>query len=171
MIAKYRPYLVRLGIVLGLSILFTFVFNEIVFRMQKEDSDRAPQMIRLVIPNGTAEKVAAGENAPEIPREMVFVIGDVLEVQNEDQVSHQLGPIWVPPGATGKLVMAKPDKVAYTCSFQTTKYMGIDVVQATTFMTRLTGLLLGAPTLAVLLFIYSLVAMPVDGKTSDRKSV
>ncbi|HWQ83907.1 MAG TPA: hypothetical protein VN363_05035 [Anaerolineales bacterium] len=163
-----RPYLLRLGVILIVSIVFVLIFNEAVFLLQKEDHDRAPRTIELVIPAGTAGRVAAGEDDPAIPAEMVFVMGDTLLVRNEDSASHQLGPVWVPAGATASLAMGEPAKLAYACSFSTTRYLNLDVRQPTTFGTRLTALILAAPTLAALLYIYSLLVFPVGGKPSGK---
>lgn len=158
---KLRPYLVRLLIVSAISLIFSAAFNEITYLMQKDEHDRAPKTVELVILPGTAERVAAGQKAPNIPEEMVFVVGDVLEVRNQDSVIHQLGPVTVPPGGTGKLVMKQAENYAYSCSFQTDKYLGIDVRPSTTWTTRVTALLLVTPTTAVLGFLYSLVAYPI----------
>jgi hypothetical protein len=157
-----HPYVFRLLIVSAISLVFALAFNEITFYLQKGPTDRAPQTIRLVIPAGTAEMVKSGQDEPTIPSEMNFVIGDVLEVKNEDVVSHQLGPVWVPPGATGRLVMDKADRTAYDCSFTTHKYLGLEVTSATTLATRLTALFLTAPTIGVLLFLYSLAIWPIQ---------
>lgn len=166
-----RPYLIRLSITLVIATVFAFLFNEITYLMLKENTDRAPTTVRLVIPAGTAERVAAGEQPPDLPAEMTFVVGDVLEVQNNDTVDHQLGPIWVPSGATGKLVMGKVDRLAYTCSFQTSKYLGLDITQPTTLGTRMAGLIVSAPTVAALLFVYSLAAWPIKPKPAAGASV
>jgi len=159
-----RPYLIRLGIVSLVSLVFAFIFNEATYILQKDPSDRAPTTVQLVIPAGTAEKIGAGQPVPSIPEEMVFVIGDVLEVVNQDSTSHQLGPIWVPAGATGSLVMDKVDRVSYSCSFKTQKYLGLEVRPPTTITTRVAALVLTVPTLAALLFLYSLAAYPMDKK-------
>ena len=159
-----RPYWIRLGVILAFSVIVVAIFNEAVYSLQKDEYDRAPQTIQLVIPDGAAKEVEAGKNPPGIPAEMAFVVGDTLEVKNEDSASHQLGPVFVPPGATASLVMGQADNMAYTCSFQTTRYLGIDVHQATTLTTRITALALAAPTTAVMLFLYSLVALPVKPK-------
>jgi hypothetical protein len=163
-----KPYLLRLVVVIVISIAFALIFNEISYRTQKDHADRAPHTVRLVIPPGTAVLVEAGQNPASIPSEMSFVTGDVLEVVNEDSAPHQLGPIWVPPGTTGRLVMEKADKLAYSCSFQTTQYLGLDVRSPTTFGTRLVALSFTAPTVGALLFIYSLLVYPV--KTPDSKT-
>jgi hypothetical protein len=162
--SKFRPYWIRLWVVLAVSLVFAAAFNEFAYLLQKDRNDRAPMTITLVIPVGTAERVAAGEAVPEIPPEMVFVLGDTLEVKNEDTVSHQLGPVWVPAGATGSLVMKEATSATYQCSFQTSRYLGVDVRQPTTWGTRLTGLMLATPTVAVLLYLYSLLVFPVQSK-------
>ncbi len=157
----YKAYLLRLGIIGVISIIFALAFNEITYRLQKDQADRAPGTIQLVIPDGAAKLVEAGQNPVSIPEEMVFVTGDVLEVVNMDSAPHQLGPIWVPPGATGRLVMEKAEKLAYTCSFQADQYLGLDVRPPTTLGTRIVALSLSAPTVATLLFLYSLLVYPV----------
>jgi hypothetical protein len=117
-----------------------------------------------VIPEGTADLIEQGQAAPSIPEEMVFVVGDVLEVVNEDTVDHQLGPIWVPPGSTGSLRLEDANKYAYSCSFAPSRYLGIDVREATTVGTRLIALLIATPPMAIFLFIYSLLVFPVKPK-------
>ena len=161
-----RPYLVRLGVVIVISLVFTAVFNEVVFQFQRESYDRAPQVIELVIPAGTSKQVGAGQNEPVIPAEMSFVIGDTLQVKNEDSVSHQLGPIWVPAGTTASLVMGQADKLAYSCSFTVSRYLNIDVYPPTTLGTRLAALIVAGPTTAALLFLYSLLMFPIRSKNS-----
>ncbi len=166
-----RPYLIRLAIVFSISVLVVVAFNEVSFFFQKDDNDRAPETITLIIPEGTAEQVSAGVDVAAIPEELEFVLGDVLEVQNQDTVSHQLGPVWVPAGSTASLVMEQADRFAYSCSFQTSRYLGLDVREPTTIGTRILGIALAAPTMTVLVFLYSLLVFPVDKKDkSDQES-
>jgi hypothetical protein len=155
-----RPFMLRLVVITLISLVFALAFNEITFRMQKDPNDRAPQTISIMIPYGTNARLEAGENINLLPEDTTFVIGDVLEVKNNDIVPHQLGPVWTPPGATGQLVMSKAEKVSYSCSFQSSKYLGFEVLPATTISTRIIALLLTVPTLAALLFLYSLALYP-----------
>jgi hypothetical protein len=168
--SKFSPYLIRLGIVSIISLVFAAGFNEATYILQKAPTDRGPRTVQIVIPAGTAERIKAGDTAPFLPDEMVFVIGDVLEVVNEDAVSHQLGPIWVPAGATGSLVMNQIERVRYSCSFQSQQYLGIDIRTPITITTRLTALALTVPTLGALLFLYSLAAYPVGKKVTVSKT-
>ena len=151
----------RLLIVLTISLVFVFAMGEIAHYFLKEDYDRSPQVVELVIPAGTAEKVAVGEADPAIPEEMVFVVGDVLVVQNDDTVAHQLGPILVPPGTRASLRMEDANKYAYSCSFQPSRYLGLNVRQGTTLSIRLIALAYVTPATAVILFVYSLVLYPL----------
>jgi hypothetical protein len=168
-LGPYKPYLWRLGLVAVISIVSVAVFNEIVHAMLKDPSDRSSTIIQLVIPPGTAEKVASGQDEPILPKDMVFVAGDTLVVNNQDTASHQLGPLWVPAGASASLVLDRAENLVYSCSFQSTRYMGVDVRQPTTMVTRLTALAVAAPTVAALLFFYSLVLFPV-GESPRRQS-
>jgi hypothetical protein len=157
----YSPYVIRLAVVALISIAVAFLINEGGYFLQRDKIDRAPKTVQLVIPAGTAELVAQGQPAPGIPEKMTFIVGDVLEVKNEDVQPHQLGPIWVPPGSTGSLVLKEPNRFSFACSFAPDRYLGLDVRQTTGFATRLTGLMISAPTLAIFLFIYSLLVIPV----------
>ena len=168
--SKFKPYIIRLLIVLAISIVFVVIFNEVSYLLQKDKYDRAPETVTLTIPDGTYEKVEAGEEVLSIPDQMVFVVGDTLIVKNNDRVSHQLGPIWVPPNSTGSLNMEKVDKLAYSCSFQTSRYLGLDVRAPTNLTTRLTGLIIATPTMTVLLFIYSLLVFPLDKKNNKMNT-
>ena len=112
-----------------------WVGSEVAFYFLKENTDREPEQIELVIPAGTADKVAAGEPIPSIPYEMTFVLGDTLIVNNEDTVDHQLGPLWIPPRSKASLVLDAAERYAYSCSFQTSRYLGLNVKQATTWQT------------------------------------
>ena len=136
------PYLVRLVITILVSVVVVAAINEGAYLFQKEKYDRPPKTIQMVIPAGTAERLAEGESIDSIPEKMVFVIGDVLEVINQDAVSHQLGPVWVPAGATGRLELNEPNRYAYSCSFSNTRYLGLDVRKPTGLDTRLSALAL-----------------------------
>jgi hypothetical protein len=159
--SPYQPYLVRFLIVLVVCTAAVFLFNEAMHLIQRETKDRPPQTIQLVIPAGTAERLAEGNQDSGLPDEMTFVVGDVLEVINQDSADHQLGPVWVPAGSSASMVMGQSDRLAYTCSFQADNYFGVDVVKPTTWNTRLIALGLAAPTMTALVFIYSLALYPI----------
>lgn len=154
------PYIKRLVIVGVISLIFGVAVNEAAYYLQREYA-RAPKEIQLEIPSGTAERIANSEPVPSIPEGMVFVLGDELVVENQDSVNHELGPLFIPPGTSASLKLDSADNYALSCTFSPTNYLGIDVREPTTGLTRFLGLMMTAPVTAVLLFLYSLVIYPI----------
>lgn len=146
-------YSFLLGLVLAIAI------SEIPFLFLRETA-RPPKVITLVIPMGTADKVARGEKPPGIPANMKFVVGDTLIVKNEDTADHQLGPLWIPASASAQLSLDRVESLAYECSFQPGKYLGLDVSQPLTIGTRIYGILYIALPLGILLSLYSIAMAP-----------
>jgi hypothetical protein len=168
---ELRPYLIRLAIVLAISLVFALIFNEVTYLISKDPADRAPKTISLVIPAGTAARIESGDELRIFPDEITFVVGDILEVVNEDSQPHQMGPVFVPPGATGSMVLDHAKKYSVSCTFQSSRYLGLDIRPATTIGTRIAGLLVTAPTLAALLFLYSLAAYPIKPAKQTANAV
>ncbi len=151
----------RVTLSMLVGVVFGFLISEVGFRLQKNVETRPPEQVELVIPAGTAERIARGESTPSLPAEMKFVVGDTLVVRNEDLTTHQLGPLVVPPGSSASLVLDQEQNYAFQCSFQPTKYLGLDVQEPLTITTRLTGVLFGGLPMGALLAVYSLVAWPI----------
>lgn len=154
--------LLRLAITFFAALALVWIGSEVAYYFLRADTDRTPQQIELVIPTGTAALVEAGEQVPAIPDEMTFVLGDTLVVQNQDVVDHQLGPLWIPPKAQASLVLDAAQRYAYSCSFKTSRYLGLNVKQATTWQTRIVGLAFAVPPTTMFFFIYSLVLWPLN---------
>ncbi|KAA3643566.1 MAG: hypothetical protein DWQ07_23970 [Chloroflexi bacterium] len=153
----------RFLLVLLVSLLLVVAISELGFRLQvlSGDTDRLPQDVVLVIPEGTAERVAQGEEVPAIPEEMTFVVGDVLVVRNEDSVGHELGPVLVAPGGTASLPMEQAEHFALACSFQPSRYLGLEVREASTLSVRILAIVYAVPPTLVMFFIYSLAIWPL----------
>ena len=163
---KFSRNLKAILISMLLGIFIAGAMSEISFQVLKREN-REPQRVNLVIPAGTAERVARGEVPPTIPEDLTFVVGDVLVVINDDSVDHQLGPLWIPPGTSASLSLDNEQKFAFQCSFQPTKYLGLDVREPVTLGTRLTGILFAGFPLGALFAVYSiLVIKPKDIKES-----
>ena len=145
-----------IGLVLSVAI------TEIPFIFLREIT-RPPKAITLVIPKGTADEVARGEQPPGIPENMSFVVGDTLIVQNHDTVDHKLGPLWIPASSSASLSLDQVESLAYECSFQPGKYLGLNVNEPLTLGTRIYGIIYIALPLGILFTLYSL-AMPPKKK-------
>ena len=157
--------LLRFVISLAIAMVGAWVVNEGSYRLLKDPSARdEARRVELVIPAGTAERVAAGEDVLSLPREMAFVEGDLLVVKNQDSVSHQLGPVWVPPLSSGVLEVGQANDYSYSCTFQTSQEMGIKVNPRLTPSTRIQGTLaIGLPS-AVMIGLYSFLVFPLKPK-------
>lgn len=153
----------RLLLLALLSSVLVLAVSEIYFRLQKGDLSRPPTTVELVIPQGTAARVAAGEKVDELPEEMTFVLGDTLLVINQDTSAHELGPLFVPAGqsASMKLEMVNPDPWV-ECSFQPQAYFGLMVKEPVDWVDRVQALLYAVPTTTMLLFVYSLITHPLQ---------
>ena len=149
-----------------LGIALALIGSELAFLVVKSTADRDPQRIELIIPAGTAERIAAGQPVPSLPKDMAFVVGDSLVVRNQDSVSHQLGPTFVPPGASATLNMNEANDYSYACSFQPSKNLGITVRDRVSFVTRFQAVFLAGPPMAALIALYSLVIFPLKRKTA-----
>jgi hypothetical protein len=160
----FRLAIRRLVVVTVFSIVIIAIGNEAFYLLQKEPHERAPQQVELVIPFGTAEMVSRGEAVASIPEEMVFMVGDTLLVKNEDSVSHQLGPVWIPANASASLSMDNANRYVESCSFQPSQYLGLDVRTPITLSTRLQALVVAGPATITFLFIYSILVFPLEKK-------
>lgn len=145
------------------GLVFGSLLAEIPFVLMPH-STRSPQQILLVIPAGTAEQVARGQQPPAIPQGMVFVVGDTLRVRNDDSIEHQLGPLFIPPGSSASLALETQENYQFQCSFTQSKYFGLNVTEPLTMSTRLTAILLGGLPMGMLLAVYSLVMWPARKK-------
>jgi hypothetical protein len=152
----------RLLLCFLIGLVLSVAITEIPFIFLREIT-RPPKQITLVIPLGTAEEVARGEQPPGIPENMKFVVGDTLIVQNQDKVDHQLGPLWIPASSSAQLSLDQVESLSYECSFQPGKYLGLDVNEPLTLATRIYGILYIALPLGILIWLYSL-AIPSKKK-------
>ena len=158
-----NPLIQRFLLFLFGGLVFGSLLAEIPFLLMPHIT-RSPEQIMLVIPPGTAQRVALGEQPPAIPQGMVFVVGDTLVVKNEDSAQHELGPLFIPPGSSASLALNTQEDYQFQCSFTPTKYFGLNVTEPLTLSTRLTAILLGGLPMGMLLAVYSLVMWPAKKK-------
>jgi len=168
--SRFYPYARRFLLVLVMSLLFVALVNEGAHLLLREKTDRPTQTVELVIPAGTAERVAAGEEPPSIPKEMVFVIGDRLLVRNEDSVPHELGALYIPPGSSASLTMDDANKYTLGCTFTPSRYLNFDVRPRTTALSRLQAFALATPPTTMFFFVYSLLLFPVGESRHQEES-
>lgn len=164
----YRIIVKKVLISLLIGLIFGIALNEISFLFLRENA-RAPRLIEMVIPDGTAERVARGEVPPTIPDSMKFVVGDTLLVKNNDSSAHELGPLWIPAHSSASLSLDTAASYAYSCSFQPGKSFGLDVFEPVTLSTRLYGVFFSGMPFGVILALYSLVVPSRKSRTLPAK--
>lgn len=155
-----RPILARILIGMAAGILVGALISELTFLFLRTAEDRAPQVVELDIPPGTAAKIDRGEPESSLPASMSFVVGDTLLVHNRDSANHQLGPLFIPAGASASLKLDAATRYAAACSFQPQRYFGIDVLPALTLQTRVIGILEAGLPLGFLFVLYGAFAVP-----------
>ncbi len=156
---KPGTILIRVAASMLLGIILAGILTEAAYQMLKREN-REPQRIELVIPAGTAERVSAGEAPPSIPSNMSFVVGDTLEVVNQDVVDHQLGSLWIPAGTSASMKLENQESFAFECSFQPSKYLGVDVNPPVTLGTRLQGIFFAGFPMGAIFAVYSILLVP-----------
>ena len=154
---KFADFLLRVAVGLAIGVVFGFLLSEVSYRYNpaKYGVDRAPREVELVIPYGTADQVEQGVYNRSIPTDMTFVEGDVLIVKNEDQVAHQLGPLWIPANTSSAMQLETANQFSYECTFQPTNYMGLDVRPRVDVGTRIEAILAAALPTGMMLALYS----------------
>lgn len=151
----------RVVLWLIIGIVIAIILNEGSFFFLRSEAGRPPRAIELVIPLGTAERMAKGESSPELPADMVFVIGDTLVIRNEDVTDHRLGPLFVPAGTSASMKLDRAENFIFECSFQPSNYFGLDVREPVTWETRIYGILFAGVPLGLLLSLYSFLIWPL----------
>ena len=154
-----KALIIRLSISLAIGILIAIPFSELAFLWQGNTTSRPPKTVVLDIPPGTSAKVSQGTSV--IPQNIVFVVGDTLLVNNQDSVIHTLGPLVIPPGSSASMALNQLGNLSYVCSFQPTKYLGLDVREALTMGTRVEGIIIAGIPVGILITLYSLILRPL----------
>ena len=162
-----KKVILRVGISLLVGVFVAWIINEISYQFLKTDAAREPTTIILTIPAGTHTRVASGEREPSLPEGMVFVIGDTLIIDNQDEVNHQLGPVFVPAGTRASMNFDTAEKFSYECSFVQDKTFGLDVQLPVTAQTRLLGALFAGLPMGALIALYSML---VGSKSSWERT-
>ncbi|NWF62843.1 MAG: hypothetical protein HXY38_00930 [Chloroflexi bacterium] len=144
----------RILISVLLGLVTAGITTELAYFFLKKEN-REPGIIELVIPAGTGERVRAGQAAPDIPRDLHFVVGDTLRVINQDNENHQLGPLWIPADASASLTLESEQNMIFECSFQTGNYLGVTVQEPVTWRTRITGIFFAGFPLGAMFAVYS----------------
>jgi hypothetical protein len=149
---------ILLSMLVGLAL--GAVVSEVSFALLNNGQTRPPKLVELNIPAGTAARVARGEADTTLPSSMTFVVGDTLLVNNHDSAAHQLGPLFIPAGASASMKLATEQGYTLLCSFEPSKYLALNVLPPLTLTTRLVGILEAGVNVGFLIAVYAVFAIP-----------
>ncbi len=88
---------------------------------------REPTTHTLVIPEGSIELIAAGENPLEIPSTWSLLADDTLVLVNEDRVDHWLGDFWVAANSTTEYELQPDFGGSILCSLHPDGEINLDI--------------------------------------------
>ena len=71
---------------------------------------------RFVIPAGTGERIDAGDPVDIVPARLEILVGDTIEIVNDDDRGHRVGPFFVGEGETARQTFPSPAEFVDTCS-------------------------------------------------------
>lgn len=92
-----------------------------------EQERRPGRLVSVVVPSGTAARIAAGRPVRAVPSRIVARAGDTLRLVNRDRASHTLGPFLVGPGETMTSHLARPGTYTGDCTAHPTQKFAIVV--------------------------------------------
>ena len=83
--------------------------------------------VELVIPNGTAARIALGEVVDTLPTSLLLRRGDTLSLVNQDVQPHRIGSVWVDPDMSTRTIVTKEFQSAGSllCSFHPGGSIGV----------------------------------------------
>ena len=81
----------------------------------------------VVIPQGTAERIAAGERVELLPADLRFRLRDTLVVVNDDDTTHQVGPFTVAAGQRLEKRFSEAATLEGSCSLHPSGSITIEI--------------------------------------------
>lgn len=98
-------------VVLGLVLVASLAALLVVVQSQGSG-----EVLRVEVPAGTADRIAAGETVELLPATLEVAVGDRLEIVNDDDVVHEVGPYTVAPNQTLRQSFTSPGTLEGACS-------------------------------------------------------
>jgi plastocyanin len=83
-----------------------------------------------VIPPGTADRIAAGEEVEIVPQELVMNVGESIRIVNDDEVGHIVGVFYVGAGETLTQRFDSAGELSGECSVHPSGSFTLRVVEA-----------------------------------------
>jgi hypothetical protein len=89
-----------------------------------------PADYAFVIPVGAGEALDAGEPLEILPADLPVKVGEVIEIVNEDDRGHLVGPFFVEAGETMRHSFASPGEFVGICTVHPSGEITVTVTEA-----------------------------------------
>jgi len=93
------------------------------------DDPRAPVNYEFTIPEGTGDKIDAGDNVNVLPDVLTVKVGETMRIVNNDSRGHTVGPFFVGKHQTLTQRFSKVGTIIGECSVHPSTRIEIDVVE------------------------------------------
>lgn len=88
-----------------------------------------PRVVSLTIPDGTAARLAAGEDVGDVlPSRLTLRVGDTLELVNQDSTFHIYGPVSARSGETVRWLLPQEGVFTGLCTSNSDRTVTLTVV-------------------------------------------
>jgi hypothetical protein len=91
------------------------------------EGSREPTTREIVIPDGSNQLIARGENPLDIPPTWTFLADDTLVLDNRDSVGHTLGNWYVPPQTIRSFELQPAYGGFFVCSLHPSGAISLDI--------------------------------------------
>ncbi len=111
---RHRPRTgLALGIIAGVLALVAVVVGVVALA---GSSTKEPFEYKVVVPVGTAGRIASGEEVTLIDAQIDLAVGDRIVIDNQDDEVHQVGPFPVRPGERFEHTFNAPARFEGLCT-------------------------------------------------------
>lgn len=95
----------------------------------EDETDVGDADYAYVIPPGAGEALDQGQPLEVLPGEMTVAVGEVIEIVNDDDRGHLVGPFFVGAGETLRQRFASPGEFVGVCTVHPSGELVLEIVE------------------------------------------
>jgi hypothetical protein len=124
-ISRKRRIIEAIALIVGSTIVIG-TLSSVALLIYTKDANE-PTVHVLDIPLGSYDRILEGENVLDIPSTWAFYAGDVIVLDNKDDVTHTIGTWSVPPNTTRRFGLQPAFGGNFTCSLLPSGTVTLDI--------------------------------------------
>lgn len=102
--------------IIGLALVVAVATVVVAVLVLTRGDEPAGEDYTVVVPAGTAARIAAGDQVELMPERLELSVGDRLVIENRDDAAVTVGPFAVRPGETFRYRFANPGRYIGFCT-------------------------------------------------------